>query len=99
MKPIMDVAVKKAPIRAWAGRMPTSVSGIGAMMTSGIDEGTEPANHKHIDQHQHRGECESKIAKDFDGDVPFAIPLHGVVVSRFGHGGVDSARACNPPEA
>jgi Cu/Ag efflux pump CusA len=35
MKPIMEVAVKKAPIAQCAGRMPTSVSGIGAMITSG----------------------------------------------------------------
>ena len=36
MNPIMDVAVKNAPIAACAGKMPTSVSGIGAMMTSGV---------------------------------------------------------------
>ena len=35
MKPIIEVAVKNAPISACAGRMPTSVSGIGAMITSG----------------------------------------------------------------
>ena len=36
MKPIIEVAVKNAPISACAGRMPTSVSGIGAMITSGM---------------------------------------------------------------
>ena len=36
MNPIIEVAVKNAPIRACAGRMPTSVSGIGAMITSGV---------------------------------------------------------------
>ena len=36
MKPIMEVAVKKAPISAWAGRMPTRVRGMGAMMVSGV---------------------------------------------------------------
>ncbi len=36
MNPIIEVAVKNAPIIACAGRMPTSVSGIGAMMTSGV---------------------------------------------------------------
>ena len=35
MKPIIDVAVKKAPSIACAGIMPTRVSGIGAMMISG----------------------------------------------------------------
>ena len=36
MKPIMEVAVKKAPMAQWAGRMPTSEKGIAAMMTSGV---------------------------------------------------------------
>ncbi len=36
MNPIIEVAVKNAPIAQCAGRMPTKVSGIGAMMTSGI---------------------------------------------------------------
>ena len=35
MKPIIEVAVKNAPSMACAGRMPTRVSGMGAMMTSG----------------------------------------------------------------
>ena len=34
--PIIDVAVKNAPLIAWPGRIPISVSGIGAMITSGI---------------------------------------------------------------
>src|SRR5512137_2065353 len=36
MKPIIEVAVKKAPRRPWAGRMPTRVSGMGAMITNGV---------------------------------------------------------------
>src|SRR6185437_14668056 len=36
MNPIMEVAVKNAPMRVWAGRIPTKVSGIGAMMISGV---------------------------------------------------------------
>ena len=36
MKPIIEVAVKKMPKRPCAGRMPMSVSGIGAMMMSGV---------------------------------------------------------------
>ncbi len=35
MKPIIEVAVKNAPSMAWAGKMPTRVSGIGIMMASG----------------------------------------------------------------
>ena len=35
MKPIIEVAVKNTPKSPCAGRIPTSVSGIGAMMTSG----------------------------------------------------------------
>ena len=34
--PIMLVAVKNAPLSACPGRMPIRVSGIGAMITSGI---------------------------------------------------------------
>ncbi len=35
MKPIIEVAVKNAPIAACAGRMPTSENGIAAMIASG----------------------------------------------------------------
>ncbi len=35
MKPIIEVAVKKTPKRPCAGRIPTSVSGMGAMITRG----------------------------------------------------------------
>ena len=36
MKPIIEVAVKKACSKPWAGRMPTSENGIATMMTSGV---------------------------------------------------------------
>jgi hypothetical protein len=36
MKPIIEVAVKKAPRAQCAGRMPTSENGIAAMMTRGV---------------------------------------------------------------
>jgi hypothetical protein len=36
MKPIIEVAVKKAPSAACAGRIPTSEKGIAAMTTSGV---------------------------------------------------------------
>ena len=36
MKPIIEVAVKKTPPKAWAGMIPISVSGIGAMMIFGV---------------------------------------------------------------
>ena len=36
MKPIMLVAVKNVPASACAGRMPTSESGMGTRITSGI---------------------------------------------------------------
>ena len=49
----------------------------------------EPAYDQHIDEQQHDGEGESKIAKDFDRHLPFTVPLdrrlgesrglHGVV--------------------
>ena len=36
MNPIIEVAVKNAPIIPWAGRIPTSENGMAAMMTSGV---------------------------------------------------------------
>ena len=36
MKPIIEVAVKNAPISPCAGRMPTSENGIAAITTSGV---------------------------------------------------------------
>ena len=36
MKPIIEVAVKNAPINPCAGRMPTSEKGMAAMTTSGV---------------------------------------------------------------
>jgi len=36
MKPIMEVAVKNAPNKPWAGRIPTKEKGIAAMITSGV---------------------------------------------------------------
>ena len=36
MKPIMEVAVKKAPRAQWAGRMPIREKGMAAMTTSGV---------------------------------------------------------------
>ena len=42
MNPIIDVAVKKTPPSAWAGKMPISVSGMGAMMINGV---TNERNH------------------------------------------------------
>ena len=41
--PIIDVAVKKAPVIACPGRMPISVSGMGAMITSGtVNDWNQP---------------------------------------------------------
>ena len=36
MKPIMDVAVKKAFNAPWAGRMPTREKGMAAMINRGV---------------------------------------------------------------
>ena len=78
MKPIIEVAVKNAPSSACAGRMPTSENGIGGHDHERRHERLEPADDQHIDQHQHRGEGEAEVAKDFVGDVPLAVPLHRV---------------------
>jgi len=36
MNPIIEVAVKNAPISAWAGRIPTREKGIAAMIVIGV---------------------------------------------------------------
>ena len=36
MKPIIEVAVKNAPMSPWAGRIPTREKGMAAMMASGV---------------------------------------------------------------
>ena len=41
------------------------------------EERTEPADHQDVDENQHSGEGEPEIAKDFDCNVPFAVPFHG----------------------
>ena len=37
MKPIIDVAVKNAPIAQWAGRMPISENGIAVITMKGVE--------------------------------------------------------------
>ena len=39
------------------------------------EEGAEPADHQHVNQHKHGGESGAEITKDFDRDLPFAIPF------------------------
>ena len=39
------------------------------------DVALEPADHEQRDEHEHGGEGEG--AEDFEGDVPFAVPLKG----------------------
>ncbi len=84
MKPIMEVAVKNAPSRPCAGRMPTSENGMAAMMTSGVMNDWNQPTTRRVDQDQHGGEGDAQIAEHFVGDVPLAVPLHGVA---FGVGG------------
>ncbi len=36
MNPIMEVAVKSAPMSQWPGTIPSRVSGMGAMITAGV---------------------------------------------------------------
>jgi len=47
--------LKKAPIRASAGRILTSVSGIGARMTQWRSERSEPTHDQYTDQYEHGG--------------------------------------------
>jgi hypothetical protein len=64
MKPIMDVAVKNAPIAACAGKMPTRVKGIRAHNDQRSFERFAADNHN-VDKHQDRRECRSQIAEAF----------------------------------
>src|ERR1035441_2504814 len=48
------------------------------------DERLEPSHHQRINQDEHRREREPQIAEHLVGDVPFAIPFHGVVTRRRG---------------
>ena len=77
MKPIIDVAVKNAPIDRCAGRMPTSEKGIAAMTISGVrNERNQPTIRMKIRTSTAAKAC-AQIAEHFDGDVPFAIPFQG----------------------
>ena len=42
MKPIMEVAVKNAPITQWAGRIPMSEKGMATMIVRGVENDSEP---------------------------------------------------------
>ena len=51
-------------------------------------ERAEPADHQNEDQHQHGGKGRAEVAEDFDGDVPFAVPLDGRLIVGERLGGV-----------
>ena len=38
MKPIIEVAVKNAPISQWAGRIPISEKGMATIMVNGVEK-------------------------------------------------------------
>jgi hypothetical protein len=97
MKPIIEVAVKNAPIAACAGRMPTSENGMTVITMSGVDVVLEPADHEHVDQDTHGAEGEAEVAEDLEGDLPLAVPLDGGFAVVGGHGEVvelDAGRWC-----
>ena len=75
MKPIIEVAVKKAPISQCAGRMPISDSGMGSRIASGtVNDWNQPTT-RIGDQHQHHRERDAEVAEDLVGDLPLAVPL------------------------
>jgi hypothetical protein len=79
MKPIIDVAVKKAPNAQCAGRITISWSGMAARIINGAQrraEGAEPAHDQRVDQDQHDAKGGTQIAEDLVGDVPFAVAFH-----------------------
>ena len=77
MKPIMEVAVKKAPSSQWAGKDSDQRKGNGHHDDQGCGKGLKPAHHQNKDQHQHHAEGNAQIPEDLVGDVPFAVPFHG----------------------
>ena len=76
MKPIIEVAVKNAPISAVRRQDADQRERNGHHDDERREEGAEPADHQHVDQDQTRGEGRAEVAEDLDGDVPFAVPFH-----------------------
>ena len=54
----------------------------------GNGEGLEPSHHQHVDEQEHHREGDSQIAEDFDGHLPFAVPLKGGFFQILGGRGV-----------
>ena len=80
MKPIIDVAVKKAPMSACPGQDADEGQGDGREDDQGREERLEPPHDHDVDQDEHGGEGDPQVPEDLVGDVPFAVPLHGVPV-------------------
>ena len=82
MKPIMEVAVKKAPISQCAGQDAHQRQRDRRHDDQRRDEGLEPADDEDVDQHQHHREGDAQVAEDLVGDVPLAVPLHRELLGR-----------------
>jgi hypothetical protein len=99
MNPIIEVAVKNAPIavrRQDADQRERNRH----HHDQRREERAEPADHQHVDQDQHRGEGQAEIAEDLDGDVPFAIPFHrGLLVGERLAGVEDPQPSFRPPNS
>ena len=65
MKPIIEVAVKKAPKPQCPGRMPMSESGMGRRIARGHREGLEPADHEDRDEDQDHRESDAEVPEHF----------------------------------
>ena len=78
MNPIIEVAVKKTPPIAVGRQDADQVRGIGAMMISGVMKRPEPAHHQDVDQDHDHAERDAHVAEHLVGDLPLAVPLHGI---------------------
>ncbi len=80
IKPIIEVAVKNAPINRVRRQNADQRERNRRHDRERRFERLKPADHQDVDQHQHGRERQPQIAEDFVGDVPLAIPFHRELV-------------------
>ncbi len=83
IKPIIDVAVKNASISALSGQDTDERKRYCRHDCKRCFERLEPADDENVDKDHHQGrKGDTHIAKDLVRDVPFAVPLHRILVGQ-----------------